>query len=215
MEKPLRQIAPALIPEGTQLIETFGWWPGEGPRRWPLHRARLIGSAVRLGFACDAARLDKMVAGITGAGPLRCRVTLDQAGRIALDCTAHQISDAPWTLTLANERLRSDDPWLRVKSTRRALYDRLRQTAAPRQEIIFCNERGELCEGTMTNLFLIDRAGRKCTPALPCGLLPGVLRQELLAHDFREAILTPDDLNAAKAIFIGNSLRGLIRVSRT
>jgi 4-amino-4-deoxychorismate lyase len=50
------------------------------------------------------------------------------------------------------------------------------------------------------------------TPPLRCGLLPGVLRGELLeSGKAKEAMLTEEDLRRANAIFVGNSLRGLIR----
>ena len=73
------------------------------------------------------------------------------------------------------------------------------------------NERGEVCEGTITNIFVDRGDGRLLTPALGCGLLPGVLRGELIdTGKATEAVLTVEDLRAAKAIFVGNSLRGLI-----
>ena len=209
MEEPFR----ADIPAGTRLIETFGWWPGEGARRWPLHRARLLRSAASLGFPCDIAELERAVAIIgPSEAPLRCRLTLDADGQI--ECTTAHFDPAPgvWQLALAPERLSSADPWLGVKTTQRALYDRARAALpAGIDELLFCNERGELCEGTITSIFVIDQDGRKLTPALSCGLLPGVLRQEMLTEGWSEAILTPDDLRRAKEIFVGNSFRGLIR----
>ena len=78
-------------------------------------------------------------------------------------------------------------------------------------EVILLNERGEVCEGTITNVFVDIGDGVLVTPALACGLLPGVLRGELLdAGRAREAVLSPADLMDAKALFVGNSLRGLI-----
>jgi 4-amino-4-deoxychorismate lyase len=58
--------------------------------------------------------------------------------------------------------------------------------------------------GTITNLFTAE-----LTPALSCGLLPGVLRAELLGQGRREAVLRPGNLEGAR-FFMGNSLRGLI-----
>jgi para-aminobenzoate synthetase/4-amino-4-deoxychorismate lyase len=47
---------------------------------------------------------------------------------------------------------------------------------------------------------------------LSCGLLPGTLRQDLIERgQAREAILTLDDLSRASAIWLGNSVRGLLR----
>jgi 4-amino-4-deoxychorismate lyase len=43
-------------------------------------------------------------------------------------------------------------------------------------------------------------------------LLPGILREELLeTGKAQEAELKPADLAAARRLFVGNSLRGLIR----
>ena len=50
--------------------------------------------------------------------------------------------------------------------------------AAGMDERIFLNTRGQLAEGTVSNLFLVS-GGRLYTPALSCGLLPGVLRDYL------------------------------------
>ena len=78
--------------------------------------------------------------------------------------------------------------------------------------MLLLNERGELCEGTITSLF-VDRGdgGPLMTPALGCGLLAGVLRQEMIdTGKAVEAVLTLSDLAAAAAIHVGNSLRGLI-----
>ena len=59
-------------------------------------------------------------------------------------------------------------------------------------EVILLNERGEVCEGTITNIFVDFGDGALVTPALACGLLPGVLRGELLdAGRAREAVLSP------------------------
>ena len=103
------------------------------------------------------------------------------------------------------EPLDAGDPWLGYKTTRRALYDRAR-AALPEgvDEWLFLNQAGEVCEGTITNLFT-----ETLTPALSSGLLPGVLRAELLGQGWREAVLRPGDLEGAR-LFMGNSLRGLI-----
>ena len=77
-------------------------------------------------------------------------------------------------------------------------------------EVLFFNTRGELCEGAFTNVFL-RREGRMLTPPVSSGLLPGVLREALLlTGEAEEAVLTQDDLEQAEALWVGNSLRGLI-----
>ena len=75
-------------------------------------------------------------------------------------------------------------------------------------EAILLNERGEVCDGTITSV-VVEREGGLLTPPLSAGLLPGVFREELLAEGrCREARLGLDDL--AGPFYVGNSLRGLI-----
>ncbi|RWF15645.1 MAG: hypothetical protein EOS64_26420, partial [Mesorhizobium sp.] len=116
-------------------------------------------------------------------------------------------------LRLARTRLDSGDMLLRHKTSRRQVFTHARAEYLTNQadEVLLANERGELCEGTITNLFADFGDGVLATPRLDCGLLPGILRGELLDEGrAAEAIYTFDDLNSAKAIFVGNSLRGLI-----
>jgi branched-subunit amino acid aminotransferase/4-amino-4-deoxychorismate lyase len=55
----------------------------------------------------------------------------------------------------------------------------------------------------------LSLGGKLVTPALECGLLPGVLREELLEFGaIVEAVLTIADLHSAKKIWLVNSVRG-------
>jgi len=138
--------------------------------------------------------------------PARLRLTLDREGRVEWTTAALPPAKAEWRVGLAAERLRSDDPWLRVKSTRRETYDRAR-AALPEalDEVIFLNERGEVCDGSITSVFF-DRGQGMRTPPLSSGLLPGVLRAELGCP---EAVLRAEDLPEVR-LWVGNALRGLI-----
>jgi 4-amino-4-deoxychorismate lyase len=109
-------------------------------------------------------------------------------------------------LALAGARLRSDDPWLAVKSTNRVVYDTAR-AALPEgvEEVVFLNERGEVCDGSITTVFF-DRGQGMRTPPLSSGLLPGVLRAELGCP---EEVLLAQDLPHVR-LWVGNALRGLI-----
>ncbi len=207
MEGPLR---PPPDP-GFRLIETCRWTPEEGVLLRARHLARLHASAGRLGIVPVGveAALDR----VAGQGQRRLRLTLDARGRaeVSQQPFAPLSPGTVWRLGLAAERVRADDPWRQVKTTERSLYDRAR-AALPEglEELLFLNERGELCEGTITNLF-VDLGQGLLTPPLPCGVLPGVLRAEMIARGkATECILFPPDLSAARAIFVGNALRGLI-----
>ncbi|MES0863053.1 aminotransferase class IV family protein [Ruegeria sp. SCPT10] len=207
MESPL---CPPVEPD-FRLIETLGFQPGQGFEREDRHLNRMsrTASALALPFDREAAR--GMLSEVECDVALRCRLTMDVAGQF--DLTAAPLADKPplWRIAVADTKLSSDDIWLRHKTTRRVIYDTAR-ASIPRavDELLFLNERGELCEGSITNLFLETRDGRHLTPKLSSGLLPGILREELLEQDFAEAVLTLNDLKDAKAVYMGNSLRGLI-----
>lgn len=212
---------------GLELIETLRFVPAEGFRRGALHLARMARSAQALGFPFDeAAARDAMELAVRGAGAvdggiepddrnppgaLRLRLVLKASG--ALRAAAAPLGPAPgiWHVAIAPDRLDAADPWLRHKTSRRPLYERWRAALPPGvDEMLFLNRAGALCEGTITNLF-VECDGMLLTPPLRAGVLPGVLRQSLLAADrARETDLHPRDLEGNGAIFVGNSLRGLI-----
>ena len=207
MEGPL---CPPTDP-GFRLIETFGYVPGQGCRHLRLHLARMARSARDMGLAFDRSRALGMTQSIQSKTELRCRMTLDVKGKIELTTAQMPSSVGVWRVGIAEERLHSTDPWLQHKTTRRALYDTARANLPEGvDELIFLNERDEVCEGTITNIFVRSFQGEHSTPPLSCGLLPGVLRQSLLDQGrYAECVLHVDDLRRARYIGVGNSLRGL------
>jgi para-aminobenzoate synthetase/4-amino-4-deoxychorismate lyase len=189
-----------------ELIETLGW--KNGFLRLDQHLARMAKSADAFAMTFDAAAARAAVeAAVKGkTGPQRVRLTLNEAG--IHQATAHDLAPNPphWTYALSPERTDSRDVLLRYKTSRRELYDRAHPGV---DEMIFQNERGELTEGARSNIF-VERDGILLTPPLDAGVLPGILRAELIAEGRAvEATLTPDDLDGE--VWFGNSLRGLIR----
>lgn len=204
-----------ITPDPPLLIETFAWTPPGGACRIALHRDRMAHSAQQLGFVFDPTGFDRLVITLAGPDPLRCRLTLSQSGDLDLTTSVLMANPSHWRLAIAAPRLDPADPWLRHKTTRRAQYDTARaRLPAGVDELLFLNHQGDLCEGTISTLFLRRSAGtRWLTPSLSCGLLPGVLRQHLLARGLvDEAILSLADLNSASQLAVGNSLRGLLPV---
>jgi len=86
-------------------------------------------------------------------------------------------------------------------------------------EAILLNTRGELTEGTRSNVFLVQQ-GTVSTPPLEAGLLAGVTRHEVLelckqsGVPAREGRLTPEDLRTTDEVFITSTTKGLIPANR-
>jgi len=201
-----------MTPPDLKLIETLGWHPGEGLRRHDRHLARLARSAAELGFAFDEGRARACLSQVQAETAQRCRLTLAKDGKLALTTFPLEPVARPWHLKISSTRLKSADVWLRHKTTHRAVYDNARATLPQGiDEYIFLNENNEFCEGTITNLFVDSGPGPLSTPPVANGLLPGILREELLARgEARETTLALGDLRRARGLFVGNSLRGLI-----
>ena len=200
------------VPDGVKLIETFGWRVGQGARYLDAHLDRMARSAAFLGFPFDRAVAER-VADVSADRSLRCRLTLDAHGGFEMTTTVLAAGSAKWRVAIHATPLRSDDPWLQIKSTQRARYDDAR-AALPDDidECLFVNETGALCEGTITNLFVVLADGRKVTPPLGAGVLPGILREQMLKQDWAAQEVRPSDLAQAQQIYVGNALRGLIPV---
>lgn len=198
-----------LCPPDTRLIETLGW---DGTRllRLDRHLARARASAAALGFRWDEGRVRACLAPVTGATPLRVRLTVALDGSPAVTTVPMMPAASVWRVALAPERLNPADPFLRHKTTQRALYDHHRAALpAGMDEAIFANRHGLLCEGTITTLFF-DLGRGLATPPVACGCLPGILRRELLdSGACTEAMLPLADLGRAR-LWVGNALRGLI-----
>ncbi|MGC8484879.1 MAG: chorismate-binding protein [Candidatus Baltobacteraceae bacterium] len=180
-----------------------------------LHLQRLASAAqrLRITFDLDALRTSIDDARGSAAMPTLLRVRLGNRGTFSLHRATLERPDAI-DIALSPMRVRSDDPWLRIKSSYRPAHERAAAQAerAGCFDALLANERGELTEGSRTNLF-IRRGGRLLTPALDAGLLPGILRSTLLADgSAEEATILPRDLARAEAIYLGNSARGLLRV---
>lgn len=202
-----------IVPPDCRLIETFRYTPGFGAVDLGLHLNRMCDSARKLGFTFDRDLAEHICDGISGNKPLRCRLTLGVKGDFQLSHVPLDPTPAVWQVDISETRLSSTTAWLAHKTTQRDLYDTARANLPHGvDELLFLNERDELCEGTITNVFIETQAGRWVTPPISAGCLPGILRQKLIkSGEVTVKTITLMDLMAASSIVVGNSLRGKIR----
>ena len=195
------------------LIETFRWSPKDGVIRDALHKSRLTSSAETLGYQLDLQALEKALNSIQADIDQRVRLALSGEGEIELTVTDYQKLSEPVKLSLSRHPLSQAVQETRYKLSARDFYDGERnrlKAISGCDEVVFVNEDGEICEGSFTTVF-IKKGDQFLTPALASGLLPGVLREELIETGaVKEAVLFLADLVAADEIFVGNSLRGLM-----
>ena len=200
------------------ILETFAADAGEATLA--LHLARLSRSADAFGIPYRQASVASAVLSERSESKdqgdnaiARVRVSLD--GTIGVRTEVANAPEEPVRVCFSEQRVRSDDPFLRHKTSWRPAHDAASAEALKRGcfDALLLNERGHVTEGARTTLF-VERNGTLYTPALHCGLLPGILRGRFVeTGKAREAVLTADDLRAAEAVYVGNSARGLLRAT--
>jgi para-aminobenzoate synthetase/4-amino-4-deoxychorismate lyase len=173
------------------------------------HLGRMAASARFLGWDFGAAEAETMVnKAVAGRDSGRVRLLAAPSGAVCVQVSAlpAPVADVV-AVALAPLPVGSDDWRLRHKTSDRGFYDAAR-AAAGAFEVVFFDSEGHLTEGSFTNVF-VAHGGRLLTPPLTRGLLPGVLRDRLIADGLAvEADLVAGDL--ADGFLIGNALRGLI-----
>jgi para-aminobenzoate synthetase/4-amino-4-deoxychorismate lyase len=216
-----------------QLFETILWRPETGYWLLDEHLLRLASGANFFRFSCDLKKIRLLLqqeASTLSGGCHRLRLVLAKDGRASLATVAcppplcTQLPVRPEqtdisglaTIDFSFHRVDTASPWPFYKTTMRTLYDTAYKQAQEDGlfDYIFCNTAGEVTEGCITNI-VIYREGAYLTPPVASGLLPGVMRGHLLtdaAVSVIEKVLTPADVRAAEAIFVCNSVRGLVRV---
>lgn len=159
-------------------------------------------------------RLSGLVAGLEAGSRRKIRLTLGPNGGLEAEAVEVEPLTEPVPTLLAESRVDPENEWLYHKTDRRGFYEEARARAARRgcREALLRNTRGEVTEGTFTNLF-IRSGGAWYTPPVSSGLLPGVYRGALLERieGAEERELTPADVASAEGVWLCNSVRGLLR----
>jgi para-aminobenzoate synthetase / 4-amino-4-deoxychorismate lyase len=198
---------------GFDLIETMRFDPDVGVPRLERHLERIKASAAELGFSFDRHDTRNRIQALCFEleGPTKLRLMLARRGEISLETAPlpELLNGAADCVALPLPVVPGD--WrLRHKTTDRGFHTEALAAAQERgaREAVFVRDDGLVTEGSYTNVF-VERGGKLLTPPAALGLLPGILRAELIDEGRAvEAELTLDDL--ANGFFIGNALRGLL-----
>ena len=198
---------------GFDLIETMRFEPMTGILRLEDHLERMKSSAAAFGFEFDRHelrnRLHASIFHLERLSKIRLMVSRHGAQAVEIwpleDVTEWRVGVVPLPVDASDYRLRH-------KISDRAFYDEARKSRPDCDEVVFVGRDGLLTEGSITAVF-VERDGKLLTPRLEIGLLPSILRRELLASGKAfEADLRIEDLS--DGFWVGNSVRGLIRANR-
>ena len=209
--------ADVLKKQNSEILETFLWQPGTGIKNFIQHKKRLIKTANELKYPFKDVNFQNAIKSIKSVDkPQRVRLALNNLGEFNIqqsDYEPYQINSEV-TFSLSKYPLSDKVQVTRHKVSDRNFYDgernRIRQLTDA-DEVIFLNSKNEICEGSYTSIF-IKKNGLLVTPPLSSGLLPGILRADLLEKKQAiEGILTITDIIEADEVFLGNSLRGLMK----
>ena len=191
------------------LIETMAFDPASGIKRLEAHLERMKASAAALQFEYDRHAARNAIQAITfhQDSPAMVRLHLGQSGALAIELKPLPAPpDDPVRCQLVPMQTNAQDFRLHHKTSDRRVYEvgALGEGVHP----IFVDGEGFVTEGAIWNVF-VERDGKLLTPPLTRGVLPGVLRAELLeSGQAVEADLTAADL--AGGFLVGNSVRGLV-----
>lgn len=192
------------------LLETMLWEPGAGYFLLDEHLRRLADSADYFDVPADTASIRRQLDELAATFPSearRVRLLVDRDGRISCQSATLSIPDRPVRLAVATHPIDAADRFLYNKTTHRTIYDDAKSSRPSSDDVILWNTHGEITETTIANLVL-ELDGKKFTPPVECGLLPGVFRARLLASgEIRERRMRLEDLRRASRIWTINSVR--------
>ena len=197
-------------PRDFSLLETMRLEDGQVVRL-EGHLARMAAAAHVHGFAWSQARVAEAVAAAASHQPngrWRMRLLLADTGVPTVECSALPLPDGrPWKVALAANAVEDADPFLRIKTTRRQVYDAARQARPGVDDVVLWTRRDEITESTIANV-VVELDGALYTPPVTCALLPGVFRSELVrSGHVRERTILKHEAVSASRLWLVNSLR--------
>ncbi|MBX9722603.1 MAG: aminotransferase class IV, partial [Candidatus Obscuribacterales bacterium] len=201
-----------------ELFETMRYQADVGIVRLDAHLARLQKSVLCLGFKFDVdalkLQLENYILDLDSTHTWRLRLALASDGKLTLSHGVLAPLTTPVKLILASTASASKNYLLAHKTTVRQVYDAAWKDAEQQGafDAIFVNEQGFVTEGGRSNVFAKIK-GQWFTPPLAAGVLPGVMRAQVLndpSYFAQEKNLSLDELLTAEELFVCNSLRGIL-----
>ena len=179
------------------------------------HLTRLKNSAKYFGISVDVENAQITLhdfARKNSLGASKIRLLSDKNGELTIESQPITQLETPLMVTLADEPLDKNNPFLYHKTTNRVIYSHFQKKYSHVFDVLLWNEDGELTEFTNGNIVLeID--GILWTPPINSGLLAGTYRERLIKEEtIHEKVLTITDLRKSKKVWFINSVRKWLEV---
>ena len=179
------------------------------------HLTRLKNSAKYFGISVDVENVQITLhdfAKKNSLGASKIRLLSDKNGELTIESQPITQLETPLMVTLADEPLDKNNPFLYHKTTNRVIYSHFQKKYSHVFDVLLWNEDGELTEFTNGNIVLeID--GILWTPPINSGLLAGTYRERLIKEEtIHEKVLTITDLRKSKKVWFINSVRKWLEV---
>lgn len=182
------------------------------------HLQRIKNSAKKFGFPFSEQEwiscLKKVSTNCPSSGSYRVKISLNSFGKFTYEFQILENFQKKGTLVVCNVLIDSSSEFRKHKTNLREIYDRegKRSREAGHLDILFLNEKKEITEGSISNIF-VKIGDSYFTPPTSSGLLPGIFRNRLLKRKgFYEKTFSLEDLFRSDSVFLCNSLRGILRV---
>ncbi|UOG41638.1 aminodeoxychorismate synthase component I [Leptospira noguchii] len=182
------------------------------------HLQRIKNSAKKFGFPFSEQEwiscLKKVSTNCPSFGSYRVKISLNSFGKFTYEFQILENFQKKGTLVVCNVLIDSSSEFRKHKTNLREIYDRegKRSREAGHLDILFLNEKKEITEGSISNIF-VKIGDSYFTPPTSSGLLPGIFRNRLLKRKgFYEKTFSLEDLFRSDSVFLCNSLRGILRV---
>jgi len=144
------------------------------------------------------------------------RITLNKWGRMNYSVSEIVETVGKVKVVVSQRRINSQNRFQYFKTTNRKIYDLeyKKYSKLGYYDVLFFNEKDELAEGSITNVF-IEKDGIVYTTPLSTGILNGVYRNFYIQKNLKvtKKNLYLDDLKNADKIFLTNSVRREIYVT--
>jgi len=234
--KPYRErFSPRSLFFGEGVFETFRWKSGF-PVFWGRHIERFKRGAevLRIPFpdaGAIAESVEKAVleSGVTDAYVKICLLSWGspifyenpEGYSLLVVVREYQPPKEPIKTCISSFGRSSASPIIGIKSLNylESIIARRKAKESGFDEAIFLNEIGEICEGSVSNIFWL-KEGALFTPSLECGILAGVIRGVVielgreLGMEVEEGRFGLDSLISSQGVFFTNSLIGALSASR-